>query len=239
MLSAETSPKIYRWLNNHLLLWQMLPTDSSIQEGSNVQAITLSFVESVLLLTNGGKITMYRDDKHGQMVPTFETEVACSAVDDLSVMDINKEYVMGFICENISGGTTMMFRSVLVEQIELEKGTPEIIHDCLQEVKKGLEERKPIISEFEDILANNRLLTTDTMQTWTGPVSFLGGLTVNGTASIFHTLHITQEDAKPNEETFDEFISKALDLKDEVKALQSNMSEILYHTKDQNRTLQR
>lgn len=62
---------------------------------------------------------MYRDDKHARMVPTFDTEVACSAIDDLSIIKVNEEYVMVFICENLSGGTTMMFRSVMVEQIEL------------------------------------------------------------------------------------------------------------------------
>lgn len=62
---------------------------------------------------------MYRDDIHANMVSTFATEVDCSIIEDLSVMNINGEYVMAFICENQSGNTTLMFRSIMVEQIKL------------------------------------------------------------------------------------------------------------------------
>ncbi|XP_042865449.1 uncharacterized protein LOC122249022 isoform X2 [Penaeus japonicus] len=232
-LSKNTSPKIYRCLDGRLSLWQVLSTETLIQEDSCVQTFTLDFMENILILTTGGKITMYRDDIHANMVSTFATEVDCSAIEDLSVMNINGEYVMAFICENQSGNTTLMFRSIMVEQIKLEKDSPDIVHGCISELKKKLGKRQAIISELEDILRNNRLLTTDTSQSWTRPISFIGELTVNGTTTIQHTVNITRETAVPNVETIHEFNSRKAELKEEVMVVQSNMLEILYHSKDQ------
>ncbi|XP_063609339.1 uncharacterized protein LOC134783409 [Penaeus indicus] len=235
IMNNGLEPKLYRWSNEQLLLWQELDKGTNVNPVGSIQTFTFSSLESIIMVAYGNKVVFYADDVSAHFNSNFVMHTNCNDLGDLSLVKINSDYVITYICVE-SSGKSLETRRVVMDYIDLEKPTDETDHllQCLDTLKEDLDSRKPTIEHLGEVIATDLLMTTDNSQTWHGPLTFTEPLTVNGPAVVQQTMNVIGDGtAQAHEETYDLFLTKTANLENDISIVNSGMDNILYHSKDQ------
>nr|XP_027220215.1 uncharacterized protein LOC113812508 [Penaeus vannamei] len=234
-LNNEGSTKIYWWTSEQLLLWQALDSLPLTRESSSVQAFLFTSFETIIMVSNGGRITIYTDDTSAHYRSDFVIETKCNIIDNMFMVPMEGNHVLIYTCKDDHGNTNLEAQNVAIEEIELEPpvNVPGELLLCLKDLRSELVGSQRALSYIESVTTTGGLMTTDKNQTWTGPVTFSGGLSVRGKTS-FQTVTIKGADAvDPNADTFRNFSNKTSEIEDLVETLASNIPDILYHSGNQ------
>ncbi|XP_037779775.1 uncharacterized protein LOC119576246 [Penaeus monodon] len=236
IMNNGVEPKLYRWSNEQLLLWQELNKGTVADPVGSIQTFTFSSLESIIMVAYGSKVVFYADDVSAHFNSNFVMHTNCNSIGDISLVKINNDYVITYVCQESKTKLVLKTRRVVMDYIDLEKPTDETDHllKCLDTLKIDLDSRKPTIEQLEEVVTTDLLMTIDNSQTWHGPLTFSEPLMVNGPATIQQTMNIMGDgSAQPQEETYDLFLTKTEHLENEVSNVDSIMDSILYHSKDQ------
>ncbi|XP_047476972.1 uncharacterized protein LOC125030755 [Penaeus chinensis] len=236
IMNNGVEPKLYRWSNEQLLLWQELNKGTDVDPVGSIQTFTFSSLESIIMVAYGSKVVFYTDDVSAHFNSNFVMHTNCNGIGDLSLVKINTDYVLTYVCVESSGTTELKTRRVVMDYIDLEKPTDEtdLLLQCLDTLKEDLDSRKPTIEFLGEVIASDLLMTTDNSQTWHGPLTFTEPCTVNGPAAVRQTMTVMGDgSAQANEETYNLFLTKTASLESGISTVNSGMDDILYHSKDQ------
>lgn len=149
---------------------------------------------------------------------------------------LSNTYVIVYICvENQS--SRLDSREVIMDEVALDKpkDREDLLLDCLLDLKKDLNARKPTISRLEQAIAEDIVMTNDVSQTWLQTQTFAAGLTVDATTNILQTVTVKgQGTAQQHAETYEEFYSKTEDVELNEMPLLDMSSTFMIDGIDQN-----
>ncbi|KAK7076189.1 hypothetical protein SK128_002233 [Halocaridina rubra] len=218
--------KIYWWDHSQLIQWQVLET-TSFSTSVALGYTTLSTLETVIYIADGGIITVYTDDVSSHYFKSFSISTGCSSIAEINGIRIDQNYLLYYIC---IGTVNRLERRILIfHEVELAPLVDDSSNllKCLTNLNRTLESRKPSIAYLEDVVDNNRLMTTDKSQVWSGPIAFTD-LTVTTTATFTQTVNLINVDQDPTSPTsiqsFAELESHVTRLEQEIAALQSSIT---------------
>ncbi|ROT83230.1 polehole-like protein [Penaeus vannamei] len=236
IMNNGLEPKLYRWSNEQLLLWQELNKGTGVDPVGSIQTFTFSSLESIIMVAYGSKVMFYADDVSAHFNSNFVMHTNCNKIGDLAMVKIMNDYVVTYVCLESNGKTELKTRRVIMDYIDLEKPTDETdtLLQCLDSLKLELDSRKSTIDHLGQVLTTDLLMTVDNSQTWHGPLTFTEPLMVNGTATVQQTMNVVGDGtAQAHDETYNLFLSKSATLEHGVDTVNSGMDNILYHSKDQ------
>ncbi|XP_042894169.1 uncharacterized protein LOC122267999 [Penaeus japonicus] len=235
IINDGVEPKIYRWENERLLLWQELDKGMEVAPVDSIQTYRFSSLESIIMVAYGGKVAFYADDVYGHFNLDFVMHTNCNSIGDLAMVKMSDAYVVTYICVDGSGNTVMKAQLVDLEVIDLEEPKDEMdsLRECLNTIKEDIVSRKSSIEYLEVVVTTDLLIATDKPQTWVDEYVCSLPVTISGTLISQETVIIGDGSAQLHEETYNQFVTKTNSLENNVDSVNSGMNNVLYHSKDQ------
>lgn len=224
-------PKMYWWSGKQLLLWQELDVGSQTKNVGSVETYTFGDMETIILVSHGGRVTIYADDVSAHFQTDMYVETNCNAIVHMNFLKIGEKYVLAYLCKS-GGASTLAGKELVVEVVDLEEpvDTTDLLMTCLEEVNDMLDERKPTMNSFEDHLEKELIMTSDQSQYWVGPITFESGLSVSSKTSFLQTVEMTGEDVNPHNMTFNELETSMALLEEGITIIEAQLDGVLYHS---------
>nr|APA05127.1 polephole-like protein [Penaeus vannamei] len=230
---AETV--LYRWEGLSFIRWQRLETQNTVPPITSVASYTFPSLETIIMTARGDSVSFYTDDVFGYFKLSFVMQTHCHSIHNLLMKKLSNTYVIVYICvENQS--SRLDSREVIMDEVALDKpkDREDLLLDCLLDLKKDLNARKPTISRLEQAIAEDIVMTNDVSQTWLQTQTFAAGLTVDATTNILQTVTVKgQGTAQQHAETYEEFYSKTEDVEVLIDDLGVSLDDVLYHSTNQ------
>ncbi|XP_068220723.1 uncharacterized protein [Palaemon carinicauda] len=224
--SESSRATIYWWDNSQLVQWQVLHT-GLLSPFASVGFITLRNLETVVFVAERGVITVYVDDLTGHYFETFSVATSCSSVVDIRGIIISETYYIYYICVNDVNVLERRVLTFLEVDFGAAEGHGDTLLECLHGLNRTLEGRKQSIAYLEDIVVNDRLMTVDHDQVWSGPIVFTE-LTVTGTAEFTNTINIVNINLPDSTSpSLAEIEATTGNLEAEIASLQGALSMVL------------
>ncbi|XP_064112419.1 uncharacterized protein LOC135219519 [Macrobrachium nipponense] len=217
---------IYWWDNSQLVEWQVLHT-GLLSPLASVGFITLKNLETVIFVADRGVITVYADDFTGHYFEILSVVTSCSSILSIRGIVTDQTYYIYYIC--VSDVNRLERRILTFREVDFgtTEGQGDTLLECLRDLNRTLEGRQQSISYLEDIVVNDRLMTVDHDQVWSGPIVFTE-LTVTGTAeftNIVNIVNINQPDS--SNRSLAEIEAVTNNLETEIADLQGPLSMVL------------
>ncbi|XP_071544735.1 uncharacterized protein [Panulirus ornatus] len=229
-IGDDAFPKIYRWSNQQLRLWQTLPAfDSCCSMG----LLTLDNLENIIFIAQGDKIIFYTDDMSGHYFPTFTVRTGCSVIKDMDGMKLGEDYIITYVCkDDHDDGINLQAQSLIFHGLKLVKSETmaDDLLQCLDETHALLDGRKPNIEYLINITTSGSIMTMDGPQIWSGLVTFSKGLTVTGTTTFNRVSVKPTGNIVPTPGSLSELLSNINRLKSSVEELAKDLDKVLYHS---------
>ncbi|KAG7163907.1 hypothetical protein Hamer_G020823, partial [Homarus americanus] len=98
VLNSDATPTIYWWSSDQMQEWQQLVNSEAVGSPNSAGILVLHNLESIILISNGGTITLYTDDMTGHYSATFTLHTTCITVEDLHGVRLGPDYYIFYVC---------------------------------------------------------------------------------------------------------------------------------------------
>ncbi|XP_042231076.1 uncharacterized protein LOC121872391 [Homarus americanus] len=161
VLNSDATPTIYWWSSDQMQEWQQLVNSEAVGSPNSAGILVLHNLESIILISNGGTITLYTDDMTGHYSATFTLHTTCITVEDLHGVRLGPDYYIFYVCT----GTVNRLEARLLHLETVVLGKEETEGDpllrCLEQLTTMLGDRKKDIAYLESVVTSDALMTVD------------------------------------------------------------------------------
>ncbi|CAL4068080.1 unnamed protein product, partial [Meganyctiphanes norvegica] len=177
-------------VGDQMEMWQTI--GHHVTTGAMISTLKVDAFEDIIVFTHGNTIEFYVDDLSAHFVHEFTAETECTNgmtyIQLLHDLDTENDFIT---C--VCGQSIYMFK-IIHHQVQFvsEPEMADELISCMHELEVMLEERHDDINYLEYIIQEDLIMSTEHDQIWSGPITFMGEVTVKESTVFTSQVNVIQ-----------------------------------------------